>query len=586
MNSPKNKFCIIPINNTKSNYSENNQNSINNLKMISLNLKWIEDDKKKFKERNEFENIQTYNTSPLNSSINSGSKKTINNESKKISKINSLKSNMSLNDEETNESNNNIYNNNIIVKEINFSTINSETQNYLNKDNENESIPSTNPSSRNTKNNLKNENESYKKIKSLSFNENNSSNNKKSNNSLSIINSDSNLSFEDNNLKTEEEDSLIDDFKLSSTRTIENILSSSSRLTYSHSSQKNNFNFINKIQFTKLQKKINEESQEDSLFSNKNINSSRNLGKLRDMSVSEESSNSLIIPKKGNLRNIKNNRNDIEDEKEENIYDENENEDFEFTIINNQNNNFEGNKDSEGNDEEKKTNEEKNDNNNFNNNNNENSMNNSRDEQNLKNNYNNEESYNSINNNNMENENENSKISNSCEFETRILPISDFKELKKTKAKSQEIIYQKNINKKSCYKSKKEKIETINFDDELSGEEIEIEENNMQILGNNNLNINIPKLLKVKSHLKRLKENVLIFDKNPIIVNEDFNYLNQNNLRTKTHKKKSNLYYHKNKKNNYKINGIKINNMETKTEGTQTIEVEIIEKSNENNDSQ
>ena len=52
--------------------------------MISLNLKWIEDDKKKFKERNEFENIQTYNTSPLNSSINSGSKKTINNESKKI----------------------------------------------------------------------------------------------------------------------------------------------------------------------------------------------------------------------------------------------------------------------------------------------------------------------------------------------------------------------------------------------------------------------------------------------------------------------------------------------------------------------
>jgi hypothetical protein len=292
---------------------------------------------------------------------------------------------MSLNDEDTIESNHYNNNNNIIVKEINFSTIVTDKQICFNKDFENESIPSTNPSARNNiiqniniLKSEKKENENFKeyennqKIKNLNLNNsnNNLSNNKISSNTLSIINSDPNLTFEENNLKSDDEDSLIEDFKLSSNRTLENILTSSSRLTYSHSSQKNNFNFINRIQFTKLQKKIHEESQEDSIFSNKNINSSRNLGKLRDMSVSEESSNSFINIKKGNLKNcINNNINDEDDKNEKNKNnfiniqlnddDNNENEDFDFKISNSQNDNIIEEKDSDGkNEEEKKSNEE------------------------------------------------------------------------------------------------------------------------------------------------------------------------------------------------------------------------------------
>ena len=301
MSSPKNNCFIIPINNNiKGYYTENNHETINHIKTIHLNLNNISYNNQKIKEQNENENIQIYNTSSINSSINS--KKSSNTENKQISKINSLKSNMSLNDEDTIESNHYNNNNNIIVKEINFSTIMSDKQIYFNKDFENESIPSTNPSARNNiiqniniLKSEKKENEDLKeyenkKIKNLNLNNsnNNLSNNKISSNTLSIINSDPNLTFEENNLKSDDEDdSLIEDFKLSSNRTLENILTSSSRLTYSHSSQKN-FNFINRIQFTKFQKKIHEESQEDSIFSNKNINSSRNLGKLRDMSVSNQ----------------------------------------------------------------------------------------------------------------------------------------------------------------------------------------------------------------------------------------------------------------------------------------------------------
>ena len=147
MISPKNNFSIIPINNnSKIYYTENNHDSLNNIKMIHLNLKNISYNNQQIKEQNENENIQIYNNSPINSSINS--KKSLNTENKQISKINSLKTNMSLNDEDTIESNHYNNNNNIIVKEINFSTIMSDKQIYFNKDFENESIPRTNPSAR------------------------------------------------------------------------------------------------------------------------------------------------------------------------------------------------------------------------------------------------------------------------------------------------------------------------------------------------------------------------------------------------------------------------------------------------------
>ena len=542
MISPKNNFSIIPINNnSKIYYTENNHDSLNNIKMIHLNLKNISYNNQQIKEQNENENIQIYNNSPINSSINS--KKSLNTENKQISKINSLKTNMSLNDEDTIESNHYNNNNNIIVKEINFSTIMSDKQIYFNKDFENESIPSTNPSARNNiiqniniLKSEKKENEDLKeyenkKIKNLNLNNsnNNLSNNKISSNTLSIINSDPNLTFEENNLKSDDEDdSLIEDFKLSSNRTLENILTSSSRLTYSHSSQKN-FNFINRIQFTKFQKKIHEESQEDSIFSNKNINSSRNLGKLRDMSVSEESSNSFI--KKGNLKNVINNNINDEDEKIEknkinfiniqlNDDDTNENEDFDFKISNSQNDNFIQEKNSEGkNEEEKKSNEEEKSNheNNINNNI---SMNNF-----------NEDNLN-INNNEKEKEKNNNYLNKSYENETRILPISDFYELKKSKIKNSEIIYQKNKNKKSYYMSRKNnRSENINFNDELSGEEIEIEENSLEILENSKLKNKIPKLLKIKKYIKKIKHNLLNqSEEKEIIVNENFNYLKEKKI--------------------------------------------------------
>ena len=89
--------------------------------------------------------------------------------------------------EKKNQSNNNnTNNNNIIVKEINFSTIMSDKQICFNKDFENESIPSTNPSARNNiiqniniLKSEKKENENFKeyennqKIKNLNLNNSN-----------------------------------------------------------------------------------------------------------------------------------------------------------------------------------------------------------------------------------------------------------------------------------------------------------------------------------------------------------------------------------------------------------------------------